>query len=191
MPEPELEDLHSTKRRGLVGRQADSPIRNPVPTPKPTPCGDVIYSRASTERSFKSMDSDGKRDGAGTPRSSPSDFHTEDDGSHSAHIREASQGLLLSSIRSVSPIEGIAGERYIESTGKAAVEDSRKATTKFIGMSCCLGLRRKPLDVLNAAIVHSRRTGTVHHELLLGGRAQREHCDNQSHPSHIRFIGPQ
>jgi hypothetical protein len=60
----------------------------------------------------------------------------------------------------------------VERTGKAAVEDLRKAATKLIGMmSYYLGFRRKSLDDVNKAIVHSRRRGTVHHELLLGGRA--------------------
>jgi hypothetical protein len=45
----------------------------------------------------------------------------------------------------------------VERTGKAAVEDSRQAITKLIGMmSCYLGLRRNPLDDGNAAIVHSK-----------------------------------
>jgi hypothetical protein len=89
-----------------------------VPTPKPTPSGGVSHSRASTERILRSLDSDSKRDDAGTPRSSPSDFYTEDDGSHSAHShsahsRRASQGLLHSSRGSVSPLEGIAGEQHV------------------------------------------------------------------------------
>jgi hypothetical protein len=95
-----------------------------VPTPKPTPSGGVSHSRASTERSLRSLDSDGKRDDAGTPRSSPSDFHTEDDGSHSAHSRRASQGLLHSSRGSVSPLEGIAGEQYIGPDSERRGENS-------------------------------------------------------------------
>jgi hypothetical protein len=60
----------------------------------------------------------------------------------------------------------------VERTGKAAVEDSRKATAKLIGIiRDYLGLRRKPLRNVSAATVYSRRRGIVDHELLLGGRA--------------------
>lgn len=86
-------------------------------------------------------------------------------------------------------------QRGLERTGNAAVENSGKATTNSIRtISCSLGLRRKPLNDVNAAIVHSRRRGTVHYKLLLGdgARAQcrRGHRDKERHPSHSYCIGP-
>jgi hypothetical protein len=84
-------------------------MRNAMPTPKPTPSGDVSHSRASTERSLRSLDSNGKCDGPGTLRSSPSDFHAEDDSSYSAHSRGARQGLLYSLKGSVS-LKGTTGK---------------------------------------------------------------------------------
>ncbi|KAF2679228.1 hypothetical protein K458DRAFT_314892, partial [Lentithecium fluviatile CBS 122367] len=115
IPEPELEDPRLTKRRRPAERLAENLVCNPASTPgstpQPTPGS---ASRASTERSLRSLDSDGKHDGARSPRSFPSDFHTEDDGGHSEHSRRASQGLLHSSRGSVSSLEGIAGEQYID-----------------------------------------------------------------------------
>jgi hypothetical protein len=83
-------------------------------------------------------------------------------------------------------------QRGVERTGKAAVEDLRKATTKLIRMmSCCLVLWQKLLDDINAAIFHSGRRGTVHHELLLGCRARcrQGHRNKERHPSHRYCIG--
>ncbi|KAF2691378.1 hypothetical protein K458DRAFT_425371 [Lentithecium fluviatile CBS 122367] len=131
LEEPELENPRSKKRRGPVRRLAESLVRNPVPTPKstpqstplPTPSGGVSHSRASTKRCLRSLKSDGEHDGAGTPRSSPSNFHTKDDGGHSAHSRRASQGVLHSSRGSISPLKRIAGEQYIGPDSKRREEN--------------------------------------------------------------------
>jgi hypothetical protein len=102
-----------------------------VPTPKPTPSGGVSSSRASNERTLRSLDSDGKRDDAGTPRSSPGDFYTEDDGSHSAHSRRGSQRLLHSSRGSVSPLKGVAGEQYIDPDSERRGENREGSGGEF------------------------------------------------------------
>jgi hypothetical protein len=169
-----------------------------VPTPKPTPSGGVSHSRASTERSLRSLNSDGKRDDAGIPRSSPSDFHTEDDGSHNAHSRRASQGLLHSSRGSVSPFEGIAGEQYIDPDSARRGENREGSGGGFetshnevdrddelLPRSSAKSSRRRKRS--NRPL---QRRGTVHHELLLGGRARRGHRDKERYPSHSHCIGP-
>ncbi|KAF1979858.1 hypothetical protein BU23DRAFT_637291 [Bimuria novae-zelandiae CBS 107.79] len=90
---------------------------NPAPTPKstplPSPGSSASHSRASTEPSLRSLDSDGKRDDARTPRSSPRGLCTEDDGGDSAHSYKTSEGLLYSTRVSISPLESIEGETYI------------------------------------------------------------------------------
>jgi hypothetical protein len=100
------------KRRRLVERLAEHLKRNPVPTPKltplSTPSGGISRLRASTEHSLQPVDSDSKRDGTRTPRSSSSELHTAGDGDDSAHNPRASERLLPSR-GAVSPFEGIAG----------------------------------------------------------------------------------
>jgi hypothetical protein len=138
-PEPELEDLRPTKRQRPVERQAGHLRRNPVPTPKltpqltplSTPNSGVSHSRASTERSLQSIDSDCKRDGARTPRSSPSELHTAD-GDDSAHNPRESEGLLLSR-RAVSPSEGIAGEQNFGSDSERRGENREGSGGEFRG----------------------------------------------------------
>ncbi|ORY05497.1 hypothetical protein BCR34DRAFT_604530 [Clohesyomyces aquaticus] len=91
MPELELEDPRLTKQRRLVEPLPESLIRNPVPLPDSapdsapllTPSGGVSYSRASIERSLGSLNGNCKRDGASTPRLSPSNLVTEDASSDS------------------------------------------------------------------------------------------------------------
>jgi hypothetical protein len=138
-PEPELEDLRPTKRQRPVERQAGHLRRNPVPTPKltpqltplSTPNSGVSHSRASTERSLQSIDSDCKRDGARTPRSSPSELHTAD-GDDSAHNPRESEGLLPSR-RAVSPSEGIAGEQNFGSDSERRGENREGSGGEFRG----------------------------------------------------------
>jgi len=106
-------------------------MSTPKLTPLPTPSGGVSYSRASTKRSLQSLDSDGKRDGARTPRSSLSDLHTEDNGGDSAHSRRASEGLLFSSRGSASPSDGIEGEQYIGPASKRRGENRESSGGEF------------------------------------------------------------
>ncbi|KAF1346339.1 hypothetical protein EJ07DRAFT_160546 [Lizonia empirigonia] len=138
-PEPELEDLRPTKRQRPVERQAEHLKRNPMPTPKltpqltplSTPNSGVSHSRASTERSLQSIDSDCKHDGARTPRSSPSELHTAD-GDDSAHNPRASEELLPSR-RAVSPSEGIAGEQNFGSDSERRGENREGSSGDFRG----------------------------------------------------------
>ncbi|KAF1963877.1 hypothetical protein BU23DRAFT_138659, partial [Bimuria novae-zelandiae CBS 107.79] len=117
IPEPELEDPRSTKRRRPADRLAENLVCNPAPTPKPTPLptpsDSASHSRASTEPSLRYLNSDRKRDAARNPRSSPSDLCTEDDGGDSAHNCRTSEGLLHSTRGSISSLESIEGEEYI------------------------------------------------------------------------------
>jgi hypothetical protein len=100
------------KRQKLVKQPAEHLKRIPVPTSKLTPVSTpsvgVSHSRASTEHSLQPVDSDGKRDGARTPRSFLIELHTADDGDDSAYNPRASEGLLPSR-GAVSPFEGITG----------------------------------------------------------------------------------
>ncbi|ORY01889.1 hypothetical protein BCR34DRAFT_605748 [Clohesyomyces aquaticus] len=115
MPEPELEDPRSAKRRRPVKRQAENLILDPVPMPKstplPTPSSSVSHSRAGTEPSLGTLNIDSKRDGAGTPRPSPSDLHDEEDGGDRAHSRRTGEELLHSLRGPISASGEIAGEQ--------------------------------------------------------------------------------
>jgi hypothetical protein len=175
-PEPDLEDLRPTKRRRPVERLTEHLKHNPVPTPKLTPLltpsGGVSHSRASTERGLQSVDS--------------SELHTADNSDNSTHNPRASE-VLLPSRRAVSPSKGIAGEQNFgpdlercEENREGSGGEFGEATTNSIKTMCCsLDLRQNPLNDVNAVIVHSRRNGTVHHELLLGdgvrARCRQEH----------------
>jgi hypothetical protein len=110
-----------------------TPKSTPHLTPLPTPSGGVSYSSASTERNLQPLDSDGERGGtgAGTPRSSPSDFHTEHNDGDSAHGRIASEGLLHSLRGSVSPSEGTAGEQYISPDSEGRGDDMEGSGGEF------------------------------------------------------------
>ncbi|KAF2685729.1 hypothetical protein K458DRAFT_16668 [Lentithecium fluviatile CBS 122367] len=137
IPEQELEDSRSTKRQRLSERLAENLVCNPARTPKstllPTPGSSASHSRASTEPSLRSIDSGRGRDGARTPRSSPSDLCTEDDGGDSAHSCRTSEGLLHSTRGSISPSESIEGEEdigpeeYREGGGGGASESQNDA----------------------------------------------------------------
>jgi hypothetical protein len=121
-PEPELEDPRPTKRQRPVERQAEHLKPNPVPTPKltplSTPSGGVSHSRASTERSLQSIDSN--------------ELHTADDGDDSAHNPRASEGLLPSR-RAVSPSEGIAGEQNFGPDSERREENREGSGGEFRG----------------------------------------------------------
>jgi hypothetical protein len=84
-------------------------MRNAMPMPKLTPSGDVSHLRASTKRSLRSLNSNGKCDGSGTLRLSLSDFYAEDDSSYSVYSYRARQGLLYSLKGSVS-LKGTTGK---------------------------------------------------------------------------------
>jgi hypothetical protein len=77
-----------------------------VLTPKPTTRSGVSHSRASSERSLISFESDDIRGDTRTTCLSPSNFHSEDNGSHSAQSCWASQRLLHSSRGDIGPCEG-------------------------------------------------------------------------------------
>ncbi|KAF9729811.1 hypothetical protein PMIN01_11744 [Paraphaeosphaeria minitans] len=117
MPELELEDTRSTKRRKLAELLAESLGRIQVPTPRSTPLqvpsGGDFHSRTSTEPSSGPLDHGSKCDGAGTPRSSASDLHTGDDVSDGAPSRSTGEALMHSSRGPVSRSEEIPGEHYV------------------------------------------------------------------------------
>lgn len=111
----------------------------PKPTPLPTPSSPDSRSRTSN---------DGQGGGAGSPVLSPNnlDEENDDDGAHAYGVVEE---LPPSLRQSISSFEGIEGKRI-----EREVMIKLGKTTRTNGlMRCPVGLRRKLLNEVNAAIV--------------------------------------
>ncbi|KAH8688595.1 hypothetical protein GQ44DRAFT_734520 [Phaeosphaeriaceae sp. PMI808] len=115
--EPELEDPRLPKRRRPSERHAESLILDHMPTPKPTPLstpsGPDSRSRASSEPSPGPHDSGSNGGGAGSPVLPPNNIGKEN-GDDGAHARGRVEELLHSPRLSISPLEEIEGDQYID-----------------------------------------------------------------------------
>ncbi|KAF1979386.1 hypothetical protein BU23DRAFT_563574 [Bimuria novae-zelandiae CBS 107.79] len=162
MSEPELEDPRLAKRRRPFERQAESLILDHVPTPKqtplPTPSGPDFRSGASNEPSPGPLDSDSQRGGPGSPVPSQNNLEKEndDDGTHDRGIVEEP---FHSPRQSISPLEEIEGDQYIDldsdrraeksstsdgEIGKSHEDELSQADDASYKASVTISRRRKP-----------------------------------------------
>ncbi|KAH8696785.1 hypothetical protein GQ44DRAFT_124891 [Phaeosphaeriaceae sp. PMI808] len=129
--EPELEDPRLPKRRRPSEQHAESLILDHMPTPKPTPLstpsGPDSRSRASSKPSPSPPNSGSNGSRAGSPVLPPNNISKENS-DDSAHARRRVKELLHSPRLSISPLEEIEGDQYIDADSNRC-EINRKGSS--------------------------------------------------------------
>jgi hypothetical protein len=115
IPDLETEDTHPAKRQRLAERQVQSPILEPISTPKSMsllkPSGQASRPRASDRPISGRLGDSHKDDDAVSLVLPPSDLR-DGEHDHDAHL-QGTVDKLLQSRRSISPFEGIEGEQDV------------------------------------------------------------------------------